>query len=63
MRESPRPQTDARWTADGRGHKVILIEGAALFQMFRGQGHIRQRIQLEVLVICQDEHNVRTFLG
>jgi hypothetical protein len=53
------PERDSGGAANGRGAVVALIEGALVSEMLLDQRQIIQRLHVQVLVICQDEHNVR----
>lgn len=56
---SPRQKTHPRRAAESSGHKVVDELRPLVSHMFHGQRSVRQRIQLEILVICHDEEEVR----
>jgi hypothetical protein len=41
---------------------MALVKGALVDEMLFGQGHVVQRVHVEVLVIGEDEDNVWLFL-
>ena len=50
----------ARWAANSRRCVVALVESALIEQMLLDQRHVIQRVHVKVLIIRQDEENVRS---
>jgi len=55
----PREQAHARRTADGNGAIVPSVKGAFPPQMLLHERHVIQRVQVQVLVVRDDEHEIR----
>ena len=52
------PQRDSGRAAERRCAVVALVQSAMVGEMFFDQWKIIQRLQVQVLVVGQDEHNV-----
>lgn len=52
----------SRGTADGRGTVMALVKGALVEEVLLGQGHVVERVHVQVLVIGEDEDDIGLFL-
>lgn len=59
----PRPEANARGTAQRSGDEVVAKKGAPLLEVFQRQGHIINRIEFQVLVVGDDEDEVGLVCG
>ncbi len=59
VRQPASQQGDASRAADGRGAVVALVQSALVDEVLLDQGHVVQRVHVQVLVVGEHEHNVR----
>lgn len=52
------PETYSRWTTQGDGAVVALIESALVDEMLLQEWHVRQGVHAEILIICQDKDDI-----
>lgn len=62
VRRLPRQQADTRWTANCNRAKVLAVVSSLLNKMLLDIWHVVKGTELLVLVISQDEDNVRLTL-
>lgn len=61
MRRSSRPQIHPTRTANGDGAVVVLELRSFVDKVLVEQGHVVEAVHMDILVIGEDEDDVRSF--
>lgn len=56
------PEAYSAWTAECDGAVVVLEGGSFVCDVFLQRRHVRERVHVKVLVVCQDEDDIGLLL-